>query len=1103
MSSSDPAPLPQQQQQVASQTMVNTASAVPTAPPVVAAATANTGDDGSDHAVTAQPQQSQASIAAAPQNQSNYPASSVQQQPQNQKQPPPSTTGPTSTMSSSSGMGHYPPREQQQPQESRQGSPPTDSTTTTATSSESWNDLTHQFEASVGKPSRDALHKFFYPPSSPSSRQSRRPTSHRNSISGSSLSGGDVAALPALSSSPTTAPKDTTGRRVWMAESLDNNNNNNNNNNTEARQTRVPEPPPFTIDDDDDETDGHHPVPEQSVVPPSSSPPQHSVIHRGSPGGLDDNINPPEHIEQPIQFQRSFDVQEEQDQKYVERFWTIYDDIIILSLFTQLGVVARLAASTWFTFFDGVFQKDSPLFTNLPLNCLSCFLLGLLGSGDRLMENITTRFTPRQLQQRILTTNTTSDGVGRRDHDSNDSFSSEEEDHGEGNNRHDHGSGLRRRRRPKRAKQHTNDNKNYNNGAMNAGNSTTFHSWEPPIHWHDDLREVQLLALERRIRSSKCLILFPVMKEDADVVEHYVGEGYRGSVRQQHQQQSSQQQPRALAVETNSNGRRRGRNRRQFGKNKYNAAKLADGDADDGLFQEGTYSGDEDDFDYKDDGDNNSYNYDMEGQNNTSTREDDGRFRFDLKLTPSLEAANESTAIQESASPVAAAAATSPTFVLPSVQKLIKRAPGISTPSPSKTASFSVEAGAAASPNLAVEPQQPGLTTPEKARPNPPLYAAVSPVQQSQSEQLQPSTTPEQTTPQNVSFAAGAAAALAGAPDPDQQSLGEASGGEGEDPQIDQIIANVQANVSENINRMRRVNIADGWDVGTTPESMADDLMLGLRDGFCGALSSFSSWNSSMLHLLQEGHIGEAFVGYLLGLQLPIVAYRFGQQSAVYYFVWRCRREARREERKGGYGIRIKMDDDDDDSIDNPLDSSVADDCFEDEAKSSTSLDEVMDMEVPSVRAICTALYLLALVTQCTSLKFFSDPQDQQIALSLLFSPVGSLVRWRLSRYNNWRPGFPIGTFICNIVACALSGSLGGLLAGNPGPKERILLQSVVAGIGGTLSSLAAFIVEILAGIDPLLFRFDGVIYAICSIMWALIIGFVFSATEEWADSTA
>lgn len=46
------------------------------------------------------------------------------------------------------------------------------------------------------------------------------------------------------------------------------------------------------------------------------------------------------------------------------------------------------------------------------------------------------------------------------------------------------------------------------------------------------------------------------------------------------------------------------------------------------------------------------------------------------------------------------------------------------------------------------------------------------------------------------------------------------------------------------------LTIADGWDVGTTPEAMKVDLMLGLRVGFCGALSTLSSWNEDMVSLI-------------------------------------------------------------------------------------------------------------------------------------------------------------------------------------------------------------------------------------------------------------
>jgi hypothetical protein len=41
---------------------------------------------------------------------------------------------------------------------------------------------------------------------------------------------------------------------------------------------------------------------------------------------------------------------------------------------------------------------------------------------------------------------------------------------------------------------------------------------------------------------------------------------------------------------------------------------------------------------------------------------------------------------------------------------------------------------------------------------------------------------------------------------------------------------------------------------------------------------------------------------------------------------------------------------------------------------------------------------------------------------------------------------------------------------------------------------------EILSLIDPIIFKFDGVVYAMITILWAVIIGFVVSQAKNWAD---
>ena len=56
------------------------------------------------------------------------------------------------------------------------------------------------------------------------------------------------------------------------------------------------------------------------------------------------------------------------------------------------------------------------------------------------------------------------------------------------------------------------------------------------------------------------------------------------------------------------------------------------------------------------------------------------------------------------------------------------------------------------------------------------------------------------------------------------------------------------------------------------------------------------------------------------------------------------------------------------------------------------------------------------------------------------------------------------------MLGCALSESLGQLLAGNPGPRERIVLQSLIRGFAGSLSSVSASILDTLFCLDKIKF---------------------------------
>ena len=328
-----------------------------------------------------------------------------------------------------------------------------------------------------------------------------------------------------------------------------------------------------------------------------------------------------------------------------------------------------------------------------------------------------------------------------------------------------------------------------------------------------------------------------------------------------------------------------------------------------------------------------------------------------------------------------------------------------------------------------------------------------------------------------------------------------------ESDMVNQLQTNNQQETLQQNQRNEQIlySIAHGWDINTSPQAMSADLLLGLRVGFCGALSSFSSWNSSMVNLIRTGNIGDAIMGYIIGFALPIISYKVGIQIAVYFFVAKCRREKRREAKRGGYAIRVPHNHDEEDvdedySNDEEMGSNENESSKNEELSENEEESQQQPAETPSLRAIATAIFAMVLVTLTSSLLIFNTPNQQQFAISLLFSPLGVLCRWKLSKYNTYIKSFPLGTFAANILGCSLSGSIGSLLAGNPGEEERIFLTSMISGLAGSLSTLSTFVVQVLDLVDVVLYRLDGAIYAFVTIFWGIVIGLLTRSAVDWAD---
>jgi hypothetical protein len=119
----------------------------------------------------------------------------------------------------------------------------------------------------------------------------------------------------------------------------------------------------------------------------------------------------------------------------------------------------------------------------------------------------------------------------------------------------------------------------------------------------------------------------------------------------------------------------------------------------------------------------------------------------------------------------------------------------------------------------------------------------------------------------------------------------------------------------------------------------------------------------------------------VIGIQCPIVAYHFGQHVAAHLFIWRCRQETRKDERRN-YGIRLPQDDD-------SLGSAPALEQEDVTSPTSTNATEE-DSQIPSVRAIATALFILSVVTADFVVVFYGSNPTSSGSGSLVFS-VGCL----------------------------------------------------------------------------------------------------------------
>ena len=218
-------------------------------------------------------------------------------------------------------------------------------------------------------------------------------------------------------------------------------------------------------------------------------------------------------------------------------------------------------------------------------------------------------------------------------------------------------------------------------------------------------------------------------------------------------------------------------------------------------------------------------------------------------------------------------------------------------------------------------------------------------------------------------------------------------------------------------------------------------LLVGMRTGLCGCMTTLSSWNQSAYTLLLNGQISGAICAYLFGFLLALCALQLGQRLAL--AVWLAQQPKVGLEGVGGVGIGGSAG----------------------------------EKPTADTRIACVLRSLAIGLLMSTTLLAFTAPFRHTIPLrilwlSLLFSPIGSLWRWRLSKPNSaGAANLPLGTLLANAIAVAALAMLEGASEGTL--AEELLRRDVLAALGtglcGSLSTVSTFVLEVNEWLIPLL----------------------------------
>jgi fluoride ion exporter CrcB/FEX len=242
------------------------------------------------------------------------------------------------------------------------------------------------------------------------------------------------------------------------------------------------------------------------------------------------------------------------------------------------------------------------------------------------------------------------------------------------------------------------------------------------------------------------------------------------------------------------------------------------------------------------------------------------------------------------------------------------------------------------------------------------------------------------------------------------------------------------------------------WLRKTHPLQNHQGIHHAIKVGFCGSLTTFSSWNSQMVTMMDGTYtqlgpqVVPAIFGYIIGMASSLYAFSMGGKVHEWLYDWSNRRYQNNDDNHENDDPSLQSIDhdeeqptswDSEDSTPQPHNSKSA------KGNKSTPKDEAPRTNLTSIKdktpinAESMSTWFHKLIPLCISVSILvaygigADERNMQFFRELfacsLLTPVGVHLRWKLSALNGrgipcgssrkyeWMPW---GTFTCNIIRC-------------------------------------------------------------------------------------